>query len=93
MPWTSFTVFTIAGSAVWNGLLIGLGYVLGSRYELVDRYSGVLDKVVIGVVVVLLVALVVRRVRRGRAVRSTPSAPEVGPGAGTSEEETATPRR
>ncbi|GAA5028538.1 DedA family protein [Terrabacter aeriphilus] len=93
MPWASFTVFTIAGSAIWNGLLIGLGYVLGSRYELVDRYSGVLDKVVIGVVVVLLAALVVRRVRRGRADRSTSSATEAGPGTASSDEVPATRRR
>lgn len=66
MPLARFTVFTVAGSAIWNGLLIGLGWVLGSRYELVDRYSSVLDWVV-GVVVVALVAwLVVRRVRRTR---------------------------
>ena len=64
MPLTRFTVFTVAGSAIWNGLLIGLGWVLGSRYELVDRYSSVLDWVVGLVVAGLVVWLVVRRVRR-----------------------------
>ena len=66
MPLARFTVFTVAGSALWNGLLIGLGWVLGSRYELVDRYSSVLDWVVGAVVAVLVGWLVVRRVRRGR---------------------------
>ena len=64
MPLTRFSVFTVAGSAIWNGLLIGLGWVLGSRYELVDRYSSVLDWVVGLVVAGLVVWLVVRRVRR-----------------------------
>lgn len=65
MPLARFSVFTLAGSALWNGLLIGLGWVLGSRYELVDQYSSVLDWVVRGAAVALVVWLVVRRVRRG----------------------------
>jgi membrane protein DedA with SNARE-associated domain len=65
MPLPRFTVFTVAGSALWNGLLIGLGWVLGSRYELVDQYSSVLDWVVRGAVVALVGWLVVRRIRRG----------------------------
>lgn len=69
MPLARFTVFTVAGSALWNGLLIGLGWVLGSRYELVDRYSSVLDWVVGTAVVVLVGWLVVRRVRRTRRGR------------------------
>jgi membrane protein DedA with SNARE-associated domain len=67
MPLVRFSVFTVAGSALWNGLLIGLGWVLGSRYELVDQYSSVLDWVVRVAVVGLLGWLVVRRLRRGRA--------------------------
>jgi hypothetical protein len=39
--------------------------VLGSRYELVDQYSSVLDWVVRGAVVALVGWLVVRRIRRG----------------------------
>ena len=66
MPLPRFSLFTIAGSAIWNGLLIGLGWLLGSRYELVDRYSSVLDWVVVVVVVALVVWLVVRRARRHR---------------------------
>ncbi len=69
MPLARFSVFTIAGSALWNGLLIGLGWVLGSRYELVDRYSSVLDWVVALVVAGLVGWLIVRRVRRGRLRR------------------------
>jgi membrane protein DedA with SNARE-associated domain len=66
MPLARFSVFTIAGSAIWNGLLIGLGWMLGSRYELVDRYSSVLDWVAVAVAVAVVAWLVVRRVRRDR---------------------------
>ncbi|MBC9823571.1 DedA family protein [Terrabacter sp. MAHUQ-38] len=76
MPILRFTVFTVAGSAIWNGLLIGLGWLLGSRYELVDRYSSVLDVVVVTAVAALVAWLVARRVRRGRADRTSPRATE-----------------
>jgi hypothetical protein len=47
--------------------------VLGSRYELVDRYSSVFDWAA-GLVVAALVGwLVVRRIRRGRRSRRTGS--------------------
>ena len=70
MPLARFTVFTVAGSAIWNALLIGLGWLLGSSYALVDRYSSVLDGVVVAGVVALVAWLVTRRLRRGRAERT-----------------------
>jgi membrane protein DedA with SNARE-associated domain len=63
-----FGIFTGAGSLLWNGLLIFLGWLLGSQYELVDRYSSVLDWLVIGAIAAVIVWLIIRRVRR----RSTP---------------------
>jgi membrane protein DedA with SNARE-associated domain len=65
----TFSVFTLAGSALWNGLLIGLGSLLGTQYELVDRYSWVLDLVVYVAVAALIIALIVRRIRRIRRGR------------------------
>jgi membrane protein DedA with SNARE-associated domain len=60
----TFSLFTIAGSGLWNGALIGLGAALGSQYELIDRYAQFLDYAVYGVVGILLVLLVGRAVRR-----------------------------
>lgn len=34
----TFSIFTIAGSALWNILLIGLGAALGTQYALIDQY-------------------------------------------------------
>jgi membrane protein DedA with SNARE-associated domain len=70
MPLGTFSVFTLAGTAIWNALLIGLGAALGSQYELIDRYSSILDAIIIGIVAVLVVLLIVRRIRRARAQRS-----------------------
>jgi membrane protein DedA with SNARE-associated domain len=64
MGWVRFTVLTTAGSALWNGLLVGAGYALGTQYRLVEQYADVLDRVVLAVVVALVLALAVRRLRR-----------------------------
>ncbi|PVZ96422.1 DedA family protein [Amnibacterium flavum] len=62
-----FSVFTIAGSALWNALLIGLGALLGTQYELIDQYSWVLDVLVYAAIAGVIGWLVIRRIRRGRA--------------------------
>jgi len=64
-----FSVFTVAGSAVWNTLLITLGAALGTQYEVISRYSHYLDYAVYAVVAVLLVLLVRRRARRRQTQR------------------------
>ncbi len=68
-----FSVFTIAGSAIWNGLLIGLGAALGTQYELVDQYSRYLNYIVIAALAGFIAWLIVRRLRRTneRADRSS----------------------
>jgi len=58
------SVFTVAGSVVWNGVLIGLAAALGTQYELVSRYSRFLNYVVYAVLAGLVVWLIIRRVRR-----------------------------
>ncbi|MEX5636795.1 DedA family protein [Parafrankia sp. FMc2] len=63
MPLLSFCLFTLLGSLLWNSLLIGAGLLLSSRWREVEKYSTVLDAVVIGAVVVMIAAGVVRKVR------------------------------
>ena len=66
MPLPRFVLFTVAGSALWNGALIVAGAALGRHFELVDRYSGWLDAALVAALAVAIGALVVRRIRRGR---------------------------
>lgn len=35
-----FLVYTIAGTTIWNILLIGAGYYLGSRFDELERFTG-----------------------------------------------------
>lgn len=75
MPLLSFSLFTLAGSGLWNSLLVGLGAALGSQYSLVERYSRFLNYAVYAALALLLLWLVVRAVRRGRQRRSTAESP------------------
>lgn len=59
----TFSLCTIAGSGVWNTLLLTLGAALGAQYELIQQYSRYLNSAVWAAVVGLLVWLVVRRIR------------------------------
>jgi membrane protein DedA with SNARE-associated domain len=38
MPLWRFLLFTAAGSAVWNLLLVGVGYWLGTNFDTIDRW-------------------------------------------------------
>jgi membrane protein DedA with SNARE-associated domain len=69
MPWPQFLLYTAIGSAVWNGALIGAGVALGTQYELVERYVGLLDYALVTAVVLVLGWLVVRYARRRRGAR------------------------
>ena len=61
-----FSACTIAGSGVWNGVLIGLGAALGTQYGLVQQYSRILNYAVYAALAGLVVWLAVRLIRRGR---------------------------
>lgn len=40
MPQGKFLIWTFAGSAIWNVILGGAGYILGSRFSELERYIG-----------------------------------------------------
>lgn len=65
----TFSLFTVAGSGIWNGALIGLGYLLGNQYRLIEQYSRFLNYAVYLVLGLMVVWLVVRSIRRSKARR------------------------
>lgn len=68
----TFSAFTIAGSVIWNGLLIGLGALLGAQYRLIDEYSRFLNYAVYAALAIVVGSLTVRNLRRRRNSRSGP---------------------
>ena len=71
MPLATFVLYTTAGSALWNAALIGAGVGLGTQWQRVERYAGLLDKVVIAVLVGLVAWAVARRLRRRSTERAS----------------------
>lgn len=45
-----FTIYTAAGSLVWNAVLIGAGYEMGDRWEEVGEWVGTLQYVVVAAI-------------------------------------------
>ncbi|KAB1929852.1 DedA family protein [Micromonospora sp. ALFpr18c] len=66
MPLGEFILLTTLGSGVWNALIVGAGYALGSRWQNVERYSDWFNYAIGVVFVVMLVTWVIRKVRRRR---------------------------
>ena len=64
MNFAAFSIFTIAGSGIWNALLISLGAALGTQYGLVDRYSNYLNYAVYLAAIMFIGYLVIRHFRR-----------------------------
>ena len=59
MPLVRFTVLTVAGSAIWNSLLIGAGYLLGKNWSRVQGIVGSFSNVLVAVVLVAVIGLAI----------------------------------
>jgi membrane protein DedA with SNARE-associated domain len=64
MPVLQFAAYTTAGSLVWNAVLIGAGYELGSRWHVVQGWLGDASTVVWVLLGLAVALVVVRRWRR-----------------------------
>lgn len=69
MPLATFSLYTLAGTGLWNGALIGLGYALGTQYQVIEQYSRFLNYAVYAALGLTVVWLAVRRVRRREAAK------------------------
>jgi membrane protein DedA with SNARE-associated domain len=66
MPRWEYLLFTFIGSAVWNSVLVGAGYALGSQWERVSEVIGPLSKPLLAVVVVAVAGVLLWRGLRAR---------------------------
>ena len=64
MPLPRFVLYTAAGSATWNAVLIGAGWLLGDNWEAVEQYVGYLQYAVIAAALVFAVWWVWNRIIR-----------------------------
>lgn len=70
MPLGEFILLTTLGSGVWNTLIVGAGFLLGSRWTDVDRYSQWFNYAIFAVFAVMIVSWAAKKVRRRRARQS-----------------------
>ncbi len=78
MSLVMFTLYTALGSLVWNAIWIGLGFAFGPAIEpALEQWSGVLSKLVVGLILALLAWFVIARLRRNarRRREGEPQAP------------------
>lgn len=54
MPLVPFIIYTAIGSAIWNGLLVGSGWILGNQWK---RVAGVVEYFQYAVILAVLVAV------------------------------------
>lgn len=66
MPVVTFLGLTIAGSLVWNVILVLAGYHLGENWHVVERYAGTFQLLVVTAVTLAVAWFVVARVLRVR---------------------------
>ncbi|WP_230208192.1 DedA family protein [Microlunatus sp. Gsoil 973] len=64
MPIWSFSIYTVAGSSVWNSALIVAGYELGAQWHHVEGYVGTVSNVIYIGLGLLVIGFVLRRLRR-----------------------------
>lgn len=67
MSLARFSLFTAIGSGIWNAAFITAGWVLGDRYDQVERYVGPVSKATVALLAVAAVVLVLRKYRRRNA--------------------------
>lgn len=68
MPLGRFVLLTAVGSALWNGVLVGLGWIFGENWHVVEEYVGWLQYAVIAAALILVARFVWTRLRaRGAA--------------------------
>ncbi|WKU08168.1 DedA family protein [Micromonospora sp. HUAS LYJ1] len=66
MPMGEFVLLTTLGSGVWNALVVGLGYTLGSRWQDVEKYSDWFNYAIFAVFAVMIVSWAGRKIRSRR---------------------------
>lgn len=71
MPIGVFVLLTVAGSAIWNGVFVTAGYLLGEQWHRVEPYADTFQAVVIVLAVIAACLWLVALVRRHRRTRAS----------------------
>lgn len=64
MPLWSFTLLTLAGSAIWNTVFVTIGYYLGGRWTVIEPYTDIFSNVVYAIVALIILVFAIQLIRR-----------------------------
>ena len=64
MSLLTFGLWTTLGSAIWNTILVSLGYALGDRWEEVTGYVDAYSKVIYVILILIIVGFLAFFIRR-----------------------------
>jgi len=65
-----FTVYTLAGSLIWNTILTYAGFQLGQNWRHIDRYSIYLDVIAVIAVISFIIWIVYKNRTKAKAISS-----------------------
>lgn len=66
MPLLRFAALSAAGSLIWNAIFVSAGFFLGEQWHIVERYTEVLQYLVIAAIIAAVGWFIVSRVRAAR---------------------------
>lgn len=66
MPLGMFSLLTAAGSAIWNAIFLTFGYLLGTRWHVIEPYTDLFSKISYVVVALVILYFFVKLVIRER---------------------------
>lgn len=69
MSLLTFGIWTTLGSAIWNTILVSLGYALGDRWEEVTGYVDAYSKVIYVILILIIVGFLAFFIRRAMKER------------------------
>lgn len=66
MPFGRFTLLTLIGSAIWNVLLIGSGWLLGTQYHIIEAHIDTANNIIYILIGASIAVFIMRRLNRRR---------------------------
>lgn len=70
MSFGRFTVLTLLGSALWNLLLIGSGWLLGTQYHIIEAHIDTANNIIYALIGASIAVFIMRRLNRRRKDRA-----------------------
>ncbi|MGP5384559.1 DedA family protein [Brachybacterium tyrofermentans] len=64
MPLWTFSLLTLAGSAIWNTVFVTFGYYLGSNWTVIEPYTDIFSNVVYAIIALTILVFAVQIIRR-----------------------------